>query len=186
MPNFISAAECSIATSLPNGASPPARDPGAQTVAGCKTKPKQNCHVRQHRMLPLATPKPLAIVVPRQPRHPPLFDSGQTMALGPPQASWSKHRRRCFDAAAAAAAAHFRTPVLTGVPCCCQCFPVRSQLGKSLSRCVGARKGTSAPAMNDYLTNGRRGTKCLKGREGESHSGFSAEPVCCWRHGNLP
>jgi hypothetical protein len=31
--------------------------------------------------------------------------------------------------------------VLTGVPCCCQCFPVRSQLGKSLSRCVGARKG---------------------------------------------
>jgi hypothetical protein len=71
------------------------------------------------------------------------------MALGPPQAPWSKHRCRCLNAAAS----NFRTPVLTGVPCCCQCFPVRCQLGKSLSRCVGARKGTSGPAINDYLTN---------------------------------
>jgi hypothetical protein len=64
--NFRSASECSIATSLPNGASPPGRDPGAQTVAGRETKPKQNSHVRHHRIFPLATPKPLAIEVPRQ------------------------------------------------------------------------------------------------------------------------
>jgi hypothetical protein len=62
--NSTSAAECSISPSLPNGASPPDRDPGAQTVAGRETKSKQDSYVRQHRMFPQAIPRPLAIVVP--------------------------------------------------------------------------------------------------------------------------
>jgi hypothetical protein len=70
---FIPTAECSIATSLPNGAPPPDRDPGAQTVAGRETKSKQDSYVRQHRMFPQAIPGPLASVVPSQPISIPIF-----------------------------------------------------------------------------------------------------------------
>jgi hypothetical protein len=46
-----SAAECLVSTSLPNGASPPSRDPGANTVADRETKPDQDSCVRQHRCI---------------------------------------------------------------------------------------------------------------------------------------
>ena len=47
---FKSAAGCLVATSLPDGASPPCRDPIAKTVAGRETKPEQDSCVRPHWM----------------------------------------------------------------------------------------------------------------------------------------
>jgi len=74
--HFTATAECSISTSLPNGASPPNRDPGTQTVAGRKTKSKQDSYVRQHLLFPQATSSLLAIVVPSQPLPIPISSNG--------------------------------------------------------------------------------------------------------------
>ena len=100
--HFTATAECSISTSLPNCASPPNRDPGTQTVAGRKTKSKQDSYVRQHRMFPQATSSLLAIVVPSQPERIPISsNSGQTTArpagrrhTGQTSPHWSERRRR--------------------------------------------------------------------------------------------
>jgi len=118
------AAECSIPTSLPDGASPPGRDPGAQTVAGRETKSKQDSYVRQHRMFPEATSRPLAIVVPSQPVSTPILRTAAKRRRAGCRAYWSYpigSERRCLRPAAA----FFRALLLTSVPCCCQSFSAK-------------------------------------------------------------
>lgn len=75
--------ECSISARLPDGAPPPGRDPGAQTVAGRETKSKQDSYVRQHRMFPRATPSPSAIVMPGYPVPTANFSNGCLMTVQP-------------------------------------------------------------------------------------------------------